>query len=1142
MAGDVRYCSNCRRDIAAANYVIHSVHCERNIELCGACNEPVPRKEMQKHMEDYHTLDECELCGDEMEKFQMEDHRDICRKRLVPCKFCNLECPFDEAEEHQNECGARTEKCATCKAYVKLADQDAHKAVCQRERRVKQLSTCEFCALVMPTSLLQQHAASCGSTTENCPQCFEPVALKDKYRHQCQVACIPCEYCDTSIRSDLFFDHVSICGLQFRNCPKCNASFMLKDRATHTCQSPSKVGGQCNICHMTVPWVDLREHQAGCRLVAYSSGEEEEAEKPKFSAIPTHQRKQPSYRQDDSRPQKKHQEAPTILSPSKIGGQCSICHMTVPWVDMKEHKAGCRLVAYSSGEEEAEKPKYSAIPTHQRNQPSYRQDDSRPQKKHQEAPTIQKMKQCPHCKERYPDLIVEEHSKDCRHRSVECEFCGKSIVLKDKQRHEKRECLMRHSTNYNYEDNGNYLPEGASGYTKEYEKRLKVCPYCYKKFPELMLIDHQTVCDECPHQCSLCLKMMPIKSKGYHESNECIHIDRFNKKVSGPETPKSKDVPVYKRSFDKDYLEKSFQNCPYCNNKIPEAKIANHIQYCTKGKKPCHFCGAEIGIDEEKRHMQEDCTANKDEDSGFQKAGGKRGKRKNKKGKQTESDQTNLISKAKDFIFGKKSDGPGKEYVPETYFGNDTVQLPCEFCDELFPIDLLIEHQSGCRPDLVSLPNAADTTNHAGGHRASPNTFHATNSEKRDPRDTGALPKRNRFHRDSAEGTPGEFLSRQSPPKEDIDYYNYPSGVPDRTVEPEAVNKSKPTFSGHDTIPDHKLASYKTEKSVPSKNSATQLFNFSSASGNKSSPHQSKSSLSMFSYQNDSPPRQKHPEPQKTELRAVGAERAEKKGIVRVSRDTPMNSEDEATDKYDENFQVEKNDSRNLDNMTQKYQYAAKLIGSQGEMNIPCADERSDIVQDESYESNDCDAQLARLLSNTEPSDVTEEDAKNDETFGSSFDPREPLSLSNDELSDSFEQFYDAEDDLKSPKKASLENGDLDAYMKYLAKDKDEMIATNHNEQSHGLDKEKVMNCNCGNRICYCSVMGNNNCSDPEDNQGNSNDVETPKLSANRATNFRRKELYESNIDNQISAEIKKRSPEFTEWRRSKNTYSSDSD
>ena len=46
--------SSSKRDIAAANFIMHEVHCRRNITLCRDCQEPVPRSEMEAHFEEYH--------------------------------------------------------------------------------------------------------------------------------------------------------------------------------------------------------------------------------------------------------------------------------------------------------------------------------------------------------------------------------------------------------------------------------------------------------------------------------------------------------------------------------------------------------------------------------------------------------------------------------------------------------------------------------------------------------------------------------------------------------------------------------------------------------------------------------------------------------------------------------------------------------------------------------------------------------------------------------------------------------------------------------------------------------------------------------------------------------------------------------
>lgn len=46
---------NSRRDIPAANFVMHVTHCQRNLTLCKECGEPVPTSQQEEHFEEYHA-------------------------------------------------------------------------------------------------------------------------------------------------------------------------------------------------------------------------------------------------------------------------------------------------------------------------------------------------------------------------------------------------------------------------------------------------------------------------------------------------------------------------------------------------------------------------------------------------------------------------------------------------------------------------------------------------------------------------------------------------------------------------------------------------------------------------------------------------------------------------------------------------------------------------------------------------------------------------------------------------------------------------------------------------------------------------------------------------------------------------------
>ena len=86
---DCEICS--KRDIAESNYVIHEVHCRRNIVLCDQCNEPVPRIDLETHVKDVHAPVDCELCGSAVERDRVERHKVSCHILSVSNFKCSLE-------------------------------------------------------------------------------------------------------------------------------------------------------------------------------------------------------------------------------------------------------------------------------------------------------------------------------------------------------------------------------------------------------------------------------------------------------------------------------------------------------------------------------------------------------------------------------------------------------------------------------------------------------------------------------------------------------------------------------------------------------------------------------------------------------------------------------------------------------------------------------------------------------------------------------------------------------------------------------------------------------------------------------------------------------------------------------------------
>lgn len=120
------YCSNCKRDIPAANFVMHVNHCQRNLMLCKECGEPIPISQQEEHFEEYHAEEQCE-CGELVEKINLDDHKEKdCPNRKVECEYCELTLPFSKMSSHVEYCGSRTQNCDACHRFIQIKDFTEH--------------------------------------------------------------------------------------------------------------------------------------------------------------------------------------------------------------------------------------------------------------------------------------------------------------------------------------------------------------------------------------------------------------------------------------------------------------------------------------------------------------------------------------------------------------------------------------------------------------------------------------------------------------------------------------------------------------------------------------------------------------------------------------------------------------------------------------------------------------------------------------------------------------------------------------------------------------------------------------------------------------------------------------------------------
>ncbi|XP_075574636.1 TRAF-type zinc finger domain-containing protein 1 isoform X3 [Pelecanus crispus] len=134
---ETRLCGNCKKDIPVANFIMHEIHCSKNIEVCRYCSELIPKSEMKNHIESEHVQVTCK-CRMKIEKCLLQDHEESeCPLRPASCQYCDIQLAFNKLQDHEIYCGARTERCGGCGHNIMVKDLKEHPQVCGQE--VKQV-------------------------------------------------------------------------------------------------------------------------------------------------------------------------------------------------------------------------------------------------------------------------------------------------------------------------------------------------------------------------------------------------------------------------------------------------------------------------------------------------------------------------------------------------------------------------------------------------------------------------------------------------------------------------------------------------------------------------------------------------------------------------------------------------------------------------------------------------------------------------------------------------------------------------------------------------------------------------------------------------------------------------------------------
>ncbi|GFT58929.1 TRAF-type zinc finger domain-containing protein 1 [Nephila pilipes] len=701
----VEYCANCQRHIAAANYMIHSVHCERNIKLCEQCKEPVPRSEIEKHWEENHTLEACSYCSTPTEKWLIENHKSSCPKRLTPCEFCKLEVPLDELQKHASVCGSRTEKCFICKKHIMLKDLEEHPNSCKKKDAVE--LDCEYCGLKISSTNFKNHASTC----ENLKMFEKDIQEEEIYCDFCgfkvPVKCftdhasvckdrelwgksfeemeITCEFCKFKISSNVYKEHVIICGTQKVQCLVCDEPIMAQDKVKHLeiCGkvSFSRQKMLCKYCDKSFSEDYFKDHVVSC------GSRTEKCEKcNKYVLL-----------------KDKEMHPPFCKMVSKNQGNCRYCRASVSWIDMNVHEAACAL-------EDSEDNDYAQ--QNMLNELSLKENSPFKKDTRNDEMSCQVYKKvCLYCNETFPQLHFPKHLEHCKERPYNCSECLKAMPYKEKEKHTRFQC-------HGEKDHIKVLPlHEVDKFTVKDNlqiQKYKKCQFCNERLPDLIFENHIQACSKWHEKCKFCNASVLHEEMKNHQMFSCsVTKNNDNRYPSCEKYLYAENMPSSNNSEIMKYLEENIEICPSCKCKIPFVRFAHHVQYCLEGMKPCKFCGLNIEKKNERNHL-ENCKKLLDAGKDFASQSNEDNIRYERKsyteslfgrwfGNKEKKEESMAQIQHKYTSEGGKN-GRKDSIMPRQPLQSVIPLVPCEFCDDLYPFETLIEHQSGCRPDLVSFP------------------------------------------------------------------------------------------------------------------------------------------------------------------------------------------------------------------------------------------------------------------------------------------------------------------------------------------------------------------------------------------------------------------------------------------------------
>ncbi|CAO2644041.1 XIAP-associated factor 1, partial [Lemmus lemmus] len=120
-----------KRNVASVHFTLHEAHCLRFLVVCPECEEPIPQSKMKEHADTVHQQVSRWHSGQGVGPMSsIFPQAKETQRHPGKCKFCELAVQLSKLEVHEFHCGSRTERCPHCNQPIVLRVLAQHKDVC----------------------------------------------------------------------------------------------------------------------------------------------------------------------------------------------------------------------------------------------------------------------------------------------------------------------------------------------------------------------------------------------------------------------------------------------------------------------------------------------------------------------------------------------------------------------------------------------------------------------------------------------------------------------------------------------------------------------------------------------------------------------------------------------------------------------------------------------------------------------------------------------------------------------------------------------------------------------------------------------------------------------------------------------------